>query len=214
MDMRKRTAFLVGLIFLLLSGTFIGAQETEDQMPQVVRETLELLRQEGWSEEQLEDFEAAAEERDWEDAEGAEPEVVAMALQLANQERAELDGAENAELALELAAMARNMERSGFGKNEISRAAFEGTRNAVRDMQRIRAEAGEGDEEAAGEEIQERVRQEIHKRMNDAMDTQARAKGRENSPKGAGKERGDRERDGVDAGPPVDADGSNNPVSR
>ncbi|MFP4180613.1 MAG: hypothetical protein ACLFSA_11220 [Spirochaetaceae bacterium] len=200
MEIRKKTILLVGIISLLWTGASIGAQETEDEMPEFVRETIELLRQDGWSEEQLEDFRAAAEEREWEDAEDAEPEVVAMALQLANQDREELEGAENAELALELAAMARNMERSGFGKNEISRAAFEGTRAAVQDMERIRAEEGAVEGEAVREEVQERVQQEIHKRMNDAMDRQSRARGRAGGPKGAGKDRGDKERDGSSPG--------------
>ncbi|MFO7849727.1 MAG: hypothetical protein R6V67_07180 [Spirochaetia bacterium] len=198
MDMRKALIAVVGISLLLSAGAFVGAQETEGEMPRVVSETVELLRQDGWTEEELEEFKGAAEERDWDDAEGADPEVVAMALQLANQDREELEGAENAELALELAAMARDMERSGFQNNEIARAAFEGTREAVQDMQRIREQAGEG--EAVGDVVQERVREKIHSRMNDAMDQQSREKGRANSPKGAGQGRGDKERD-IGGGP-------------
>ncbi|MDZ7794514.1 MAG: hypothetical protein U5P10_12730 [Spirochaetia bacterium] len=146
MRMGLKRVMVIAVAIGLLLGGFAMAQEAEDEgLPQVVREMLEQLEQEGWTEEQIAEFAEAAGERDWEEAEGAEPEVVAMALQLANQDREQLEGAENADLALELAVMAGSMERSGFEQREIARASFEGTRDVVQNMERIRDQVGAGD---------------------------------------------------------------------
>src|SRR6056297_1697010 len=121
MRMRLKRVMVIAVAIGLLLGGFAMAQEAEEEgLPQFVREMLEQLEQEGWTEEQIAEFRNAARTRNWEEADGAEPEVLAMALQLANQEREQLEGAENADLALELAMMARTMERSGFEEREIA----------------------------------------------------------------------------------------------
>ncbi|MCF7948371.1 MAG: hypothetical protein K9M94_07270, partial [Spirochaetia bacterium] len=114
--------------------------------------------------------------------EGAEPEVVAMALQLANPNREKLEAAENADLALEVAVMARTMERLGFEKREIARASFEGTREVVRNMEQIREEVGTGDMTR----MQSRMREQIRDRLYNAMENRIRASGKAEKAKGTG----------------------------
>jgi uncharacterized protein YxeA len=164
----KKTLIAVMGLLVLLSGA-VWAQNTEngDEVPTFVRETVQRLKQEGWTEEELERFRAAAQNRNWEDAEGADPEVVAMALQLAKQDREQLEGAENADLALELARVARNMKRSGYERSEIARTAFDGTRDVLQNMVRIREEARSGEDGKAEDslELRERVRSQIRERL-------------------------------------------------
>ena len=183
-----RITVTIFVLLFVFSG-LAAAQETEQDTPGFVREVLRELEERGWTEERLEELRTAAEERTWEEAEGSEPEVVAMALELANQDREKLEGAENADLALELARMAGTMERSGFEDREIARATFDGTRDVVQNMNRIRTEArvNAADDAVDVERIRERVRSEIRERLREAMKIRERAVGKASSPKGAGK---------------------------
>jgi len=126
-----------------------------------------------------------------------------MALQLANQEREQLEAAENADLALELAMMARSMDRSGFDQREIARASFEGTREVIRNMERIREEVGTGDMT----QMQSMMREQIRERLDKAMENRSRISGRAEKAKGSGAGAGPGNMDGIPAhdstGPPV-----------
>lgn len=186
MRMGIRRVILIAVAIGLFFGGFAMAQAQEsggdENFPLFVREMLQQLEREGWTEEKIAEFRFAARNRDWEEAEGAEPEVVAMALQLANQDREQLEGAENADLALELALMARTMERSGFDEREIARASFEGTREVVQHMERIREEAGTGDMT----QMQSMMREQMRDRLDKAMENRSRASGRAEKAKGSG----------------------------
>jgi len=185
MKMGVKRIMVIAIAIGLLFGGFAMAQDKgaeDDGLPQVVREMLQQLEQEGWTEEQIAEFRDAARNRDWEETEGAEPEVLAMALQLANQDREQLEAAENADLALELAVMARTMERSGFDQREIARASFEGTREVKRNLKRIREEVGTGDMT----QMQSMMRDQIRDRLDKAMENRSRASDRAGKSKGAG----------------------------
>src|SRR6056297_1555797 len=183
MKIEVKRIMVIAVVIGLLFGGFAMAQEAENEgLPQVVREMLQQLEQEGWTEEQISDFRNAARDRNWEETEGAEPEVLAMALQLANQDREQLEAAENADLALELAVMARTMERSGFDQREIARASFEGTREVKRNLKRIREEVGTGDMT----QMQSMMRDQIRDRLDKAMENRSRASDRAGKSKGAG----------------------------
>lgn len=189
---KRMLAVTIGLMLLCTGVLWAQEEENEDGMPQLVRETVEQLKQQGWTEEELERFRTAARSRNWEDAEGADPEVVAMALQLANQDREQLEGAENADLALELATVARNMERSGYEKQEIARTAFDGTRDVVQNMERIRERARNGEDGNGIDKTQlrERVRSQIRDRLAHAKEQSSRAMNRREKAEGRGPARG------------------------
>jgi len=204
MKIEVKRIMVIAVVIGLLFGGFAMAQEAENEgLPQVVREMLQQLEQEGWTEEQISDFRNAARDRNWKEAEGAEPEVLAMALQLANQDREQLEAAENADLALELAMMARTMERSGFDQREIARASFEGTREVKRNIERIREETGTGDMT----QMQSMMREQIRTQLDKAMENRSRASGRAEKAKGSGAGAGPGNMDKIpahdSAGPPV-----------
>jgi len=199
MKMEVKRVMIVAVGIGLLFGGFAMAQTqepgTDEGVPQFVREMLQQLEQQGWTQGELVQLRNAARNRNWQEAEGAEPELVAMALQLANQDREQLAGSENADLALELAVMASTMERSGFDEREIARASFEGTRNVVQNMERIREEVGTGDMT----QVQTMMREQIRDRLDNAMKNRSRASGRAEKAKGAGTGAGPVNMDGLPA---------------
>lgn len=175
-----KRAVLVTAVVLMLSGVVsLPAQESADP-PQLLQETLQYMQQYGWSEAQLEQFRRAAMEQNWEEAEGAEPEIVALALRLANQNRSQLQAAENADLALELAYMARTMQRLGFQERAIAAAAFEGTREVVRNMEQLRSQIQVNTDNGTGEtlRVRERIRERIREHLDETIEKQAQAQER------------------------------------
>lgn len=172
----KRSVSLTAAILLLGVAGVVSAQESSAP-PQILQRTLQYLQQYGWSEDQLDRFRQAAGKQNWEEADGADPEIVALALRLGNQEREQLNASENADLALELAHMARTMQSLGFQSREISEAAFEGTRDIVRNMQQMRAQIQENVDLDSGDTalIRERIRQRIREHLEESVQRQARA---------------------------------------
>lgn len=190
----KITAIAV-VLTMVFAGLAFAQEETGEEDPQFLREMAQELRQDGWTEEEIEEFRTAAEKRNWDEAEGADPEVVAKALQLANQDREQLEGSENADLALELAEMARNMEQAGFEGREIARAAFDGTREVVDNMQQMREQARQNEQAQSGEaaeagdmlQMRERIRDQIREHLDVAMENRSRAMERAEKAKEAGR---------------------------
>lgn len=189
MAKRNGKIVIIGFIMLLLFSGFSTAQEA--QGPVFLRETLQLLEQEGWPEQDIEAFRIAAQEMNWAESEGAEPEVVALALQLANQEREKLSGSENATLALELAKMTASMKRLGFENRELVRTTLDGTREVMNELAQLRNQIREGEEIGTGEQerIRETVRARIQSKLEEAVKSQNRAKSKIGSAKGAGQGR-------------------------
>ena len=175
----KKTVVLVAGVLLLCSGVSVSAQENSAP-PQFLQQTLRYMQQYGWSEDQLNQFRNAAREQNWENVEGAEPEIVALALRLAQREREQLNASENADLALELANMARTMQRLGFQSREIAEAAFEGTREIVRNMQQMRTQIQANDDVASGDAlfIRERIRARIREHLDESVEKHVRAQER------------------------------------
>jgi len=175
----KKTALLTATVLMLTLVGSLPAQESADP-PQFLQETLQYMQQYGWSEAQLEQFRRAAMEQNWDDIEAAEPEIVALALRLANQNRAQLQAAENADLALELAYMARTMQRLGFQGRALAEAAFEGTRQIVRNMEQVRSQIRVHADDGTGEalRVRERIRERIREHLDETMEKQVQAQER------------------------------------
>ena len=141
--METKTIKIIMILFSLLlssAGLVAMAQEAQEGLPGIVADVVSQLREEGWSESEIEDFESAAGKLDWEESEGAEPGLVTIALQLSYEGREQLEGHENAALALEIARMAAAMNRFGFEGVDIARTALEGTRDVVQNIDRVREE--------------------------------------------------------------------------
>lgn len=181
--MKKRVLISVLLVVIvsILGSVHLSAQAAqngegdEGGIPQVLGETLDHLREAGWTGADLNQIQERAEEQNWDEIETADPEVVAMALQLAHQNRRQLEGAEKADLAFQLAKMTQTMGQLGFDRREIARASFEGTREAVRSIEEFRKNKGPDTmKDKDSEQLREQVREQIKNRINTAMENRVR----------------------------------------
>lgn len=137
-----------------------------EERPEFASDLLDLLVDGGWTPEQLREL--AAQDVDWKQAEGADPEVVAMALQFARNEDEEMEPMEEALLAIELALAATEMEAVGIGKLTIAITALEGVRDILTDIQAFRS----GD--LMGKELGETIRTRMRERVRVAARVHAR----------------------------------------
>ena len=176
----KKSVLLITILLCVAGITSLAAQAGSDS-PQFVHDMIQHLQQYGWTETQITQFRVAAMEQqmeqNWDKVEGGDPQIVAMALRLANQDREQLQGAENADLALELAHMARSMERLGFQQREIAKTTFEGTRDIVQNMQQMRAQIQVNADNGTGDmtRIRERIRERIRTHLDEIVEKQTRA---------------------------------------
>jgi len=128
----------------------------DGQQPEFVSELLSLLAQEGWTPEEVRAL--AAQDVAWEEAEGADPEVVALALELAKSEDAELEPMAQALMAVDLARAAMQMESLGIGELTIALTALEGVREILMDVQAFRSGELSGN---LGESIRNRMQERV-----------------------------------------------------
>lgn len=100
--------------------------------PQVVRDILSLLENEGWSADELSELATEAEAIDWTDVEGANAEAVALGLAFYRErDPRHLTPRDAAALAHRLAQTVVVMQGVGFRPVEIGKATVVGIRNAI-----------------------------------------------------------------------------------
>jgi len=155
-----RAVWILALSLALLAGAPAWSQEQE-QKPEFVSELLALLAEEGWTAEQVRAL--ATQNADWEKAEGADPEVAALALELAVSEDGEMEPMEQALLAISVAEAAIQMEAMGIGEMAIALAALEGVRDILNDVKSFR-----DGEIATGKELAERIRNRMGQKVVEA----------------------------------------------
>lgn len=180
MKRRKLISILAALLLIAFPAT-VTAQETGDEgnfVSQLARE----LQESGWDEAEVEALVNAARELDWEEARGANPETVALAMQLSRQqsnenEASQLNIREQARVARELAVSARMMEQAGFDDQEVARAAFNGAREVTAE---VRAWHEEGRTDNLGERIRRRVAESVREQVRNAENIEARKRFRRN----------------------------------
>ena len=189
--MKRLIAAIAISLFLFATGTALGQSEAEDAPPQFVEDLAALLEGGEFTGEEIAALVTAAQELDWEGAEAADPAVVALALEMSESENGEkdLEPLEQAQLALELALTAVEMENEGYEQRVIARAAIEGARQITA---RIQEWKREGEPEELGERIRNTVRErvvEVARERGDAdgfgRPDQARSRAGER-PEGAG----------------------------
>jgi len=165
------------LVFASGSGVILFAQETAETPP-FVDELTALLESRGWSEEEVFNLAEAAKELEWEQAEGADPEVVALALELGKKQEATMEPLEQAQLALELALTAVEMESLGYNERVVARAALNGVRDIVSDIKNWKQTGKQGN---LGELIRNRLRNEVHTASRLEVREQVRVRAQERS---------------------------------
>jgi hypothetical protein len=154
-----RCIFVIGFVLALgfFSGIPILGKETGDTPP-FVDKLSGLLESRGWSTEEIASIIEASKTLNWERAEGADPEVVALALELGKREESGMEPLEQAELALQLALTTMEMKSLGYEERAVARAALNGVRNVLREIIRWREGGKEGN---LGELIRNRLRNEV-----------------------------------------------------
>lgn len=182
--MKKRVGMVRGILVVAFTLAFtfgfgvpLLGQETGDTPP-FIEELSGLLEGRGWSAEDVARVVEAAKTLDWEGAEGADPEVVALALELGKREEADMEPLEQAQLALELALTAVEMESLGYGERSVARAALNGVRNILSDIRSWKEGGREGN---LGELIRNHLRNEVLSAGRSQVQEQARQRALERS---------------------------------
>lgn len=137
----KALRIVMALLFMgaLVTTAFAGGQA---ESPAIVERIGDALEEAGWSQEEVSSFLAAAEDLDWDDTEQAPPELVARLINEI-EEGEDLEPADAAQIARELAVQTDDLEEDGLAESEIAAIAEE----AVAELQtQIRAWQ-EGDRE-------------------------------------------------------------------
>ena len=172
MNTRYKLIVMIGMIAMLALPVF--AQEDAEEAG-FVGELRLILERDGWPGEQGARFVTAARGLDWTPAEGADPEVIALALEFTADADADVDGLSQAILALELAMSAAVMEEVGFDRLSIARAALDGARNAISDIQAWRDGGREGNLGLiVREQVITSVRAQIRATLQERLPAQAR----------------------------------------
>jgi len=112
----------------------------------------------------------------WSQAQDKDAEIVRFCLQYAKDSGQEIGAYEQAQLANEVALMAREMRALGFGDPEIVRAALNGTREALEELSRLQLRKEEGAETGAGDMIRERLREELRTALHQEAKQMVQAK--------------------------------------
>ncbi len=132
------------------------------------------LQAAGWTKEDVGQLEQ--QQVDWSQAEGANPEVVALALSLGKREDADMGPLEQAHLAIEVALAAVRMKSLGLDDRVTAMATLEGVRQALYDIQALRENAGENPQ---GEVLRTRVRLRLQEAADQQTRTQAQVQTRQ-----------------------------------
>jgi len=184
----KRRKKIVGMVkgmvmcvtvfsFVFGGGVSLWGQET-NKPSTFVEELSSLLGDRGWTEEEVSRLVDAAKELNWEGAEDAGPEVVALALEFGKKEEADMEPLEQAQLALELALTAVEMESMGYDERSVARVALNGVRDMLSEIQSWREGGGEGN---LGEMIRNRLSNEVRSMAMVQVHERARDKAQEQS---------------------------------
>ncbi|MDY7028819.1 MAG: hypothetical protein SVR04_11030 [Spirochaetota bacterium] len=168
MNGKMKVGVVLMVVLLCITGN-LAAQEAP-----FVEQLRQRLADQDWTEGEIREMVQAARRLNWEDTDPESAEIVALALQLGRQERTQLEGAENAQLALELAMAARQMRQAGIAERDIARTCLESTREMLQEREQLRAQ-DQGIE--PGEQLQERIRNMIQNRIRTAAKEQIAARG-------------------------------------
>ncbi len=154
--------FAIGVAAVLFLFALPLWSQQSERAPDFVEALHELLEQEGWSPEEIQEL--IKQNVDWGQAQYKDAETVATCLGYAKDEEEDIGPFEQAQLALAVALMAQEMRLLGFGEQALVRTALNGTRDAIGDLYRLRKE--EGSETGVGDLIRSRFREQLQTAMH------------------------------------------------
>jgi hypothetical protein len=167
-----------GVRVLLFAGVLsvagVTAVGAETAGPAFVPALLSSLENDGWSLQERTALAEAAGRFEWEGAQVANAEAVALALSLQRNESLQLSAAEQVRLAQQLAIMASEMRAAGFDDHDTAVAAVSAIRNALGE---IRAWMSGGRHGELGEIMRSRIAAAVRHQVQVATMSQSPGKG-------------------------------------
>ena len=154
--MKKLAIGIVVVLFLFALPLWSQVAESAPDFLEALRE---LLQKDDWSPEEIQEL--IKQEVDWNQAQFRDAEMVQFCLQYAKDSGEEVGPYAQAQLAVAVATIAREMRALGFGGTEIVRTALNGTREALEELSRVRLRKEEDTETGVGDMIRERFRKEL-----------------------------------------------------
>ncbi len=160
------TVILVAAVLVVAAAPMFAAQ---GEGPGFVQELLGQLAADGWSAQETQALSDAAASLDWSGSQGVNPQVVALALELAKSREQSLTGPGEAEIALQLALAAAQMKAVGFDDHAAASAALGGVQVALSSIQSWIAGGRQGN---LGQIIRRSVAEAVHSQLNNPASSQ------------------------------------------
>ena len=130
----KRMGIVIAAVMLLITLPLSSQQAEGDyEFEQALQE---MLKAEGWSSEEIQKL--LKEEVDWEQARIRDAEMIAICLVYAKDAEEEIGPYEQAQMAMEVMTMAREMRALGFAESQILRTSLNGIREVFGDLEKLR----------------------------------------------------------------------------
>ncbi len=172
----RKTAGLLVAAILIAAAAPVFALESGG--PSFVPGLLAQLSTDGWSTQETEALSAAASQLDWSGTQGGDPQVVALALELAKSQDQSLSATEEAQLGLQLAQSAVQMSAVGLDTHSEAAAALAAVRGVLAAIQAWRAGGSQGD---LGELIRESVARAVRGQIQNNAGGQSAGRGQDSS---------------------------------
>lgn len=158
---------LMVLIFAIIFFTTIGTPllfsrengyNTNHTQASFFEELSFFLIKNGWKKDEVSILIEEARKLEWKEAIKADPEVLALALSLGKKEGIDLEPMEQAQLAIEIALTVVEMKTLGYSDRVVVRAAINGIRNMLLDIQDWKRKGKKG---KLGEIIRANMREQV-----------------------------------------------------
>lgn len=160
----KRMGIVIAAVMLLITLPLSSQQAEGDyEFEQALQE---MLKAEGWSSEEIQKL--LKEEVDWEQARIRDAEMIAICLVYAKDAEEEIGPYEQAQMAMEVMTMAREMRALGFAESQILRTSLNGIREVFGDLEKLREQERlrTGEDNGIGELIRSRFQEQLQTAMN------------------------------------------------
>ena len=168
----KKKLMAVAVAALLLAGVCaVGSAQTATR--EFVPALLSQLAADGWSPQETQALGLAASGLDWSDAQGANPEVVALSLEMAGRDQ-QLSAADEAQLALQLATSSAQLAAAGLDDHAQAAAALTAVRTVLSAIQGWIADGRQGN---LGQLVRQTVANAVRHQVQAAAGSQSAGQG-------------------------------------
>jgi hypothetical protein len=160
----KKMGIIVAMALLWIALPLSGQESAP--APEFKQALQELLREGDWSPEEI--WELIKEDVDWNQARLRDCEMVAICLGYAEDKDGGIGPEAQAQIALEVMTMAQKMRVLGFGEQQIIRAALNGTREALAELEKLQEQerVRSGEDTGVGRLVRSRFEEQLQTAMH------------------------------------------------